>query len=116
MSPQHLASRRFPSDMLNVVLDDDTGELMEYRHLMKKQKVSHPLRELLRQEIGRLAQGMPGQVTGTNKIFFVNKKGVPADRWRDVTYGRVVVNFRPEKGGSILNAPHYWRRSHQLPL
>ena len=59
---------------------------------------------------------MPGQVTGTNTIFFINKKDVPADRWRDVTYGCVVVNFRPEKedpyrtrltvGGDRVNYPY----------
>ena len=41
---------------------------------------------------------------------------MPADRWRDVTYGRVVVNFRPEKedpyrrrltvGGDRVNYPY----------
>ena len=40
---------------------------------------------------------MPGQVTSTNTIFFVNKKDVPVDRCCDVTYGRGVVNYIPEK-------------------
>ena len=41
---------------------------------------------------------------------------MPADRWRDVTYGCVVVNFRPEKedpyrtrltvGGDCVNYPY----------
>ena len=29
-------------------------------------------------------------------MFFIQKKVVPADRWRDVTYGRVVVDYRTE--------------------
>ena len=116
MSPHHLDSRRFPSDMLNAILDNDTGELMEYQYLMKKPKYRNLYGNSYAKEIGRLAQVMPGQVTGTNTIFFVYKKDVPADRWRDVTYGRVVVNFRPEKedpyrtrltvGGDCVNYPY----------
>ena len=48
-------------------------------------------------EIVSLDQGMPGQVTGTNTILFIDKSSVPADRWRNGTYGRAVVNYRPEK-------------------
>ena len=116
MSHKHLASRRFPSDMLNVILDNDTNELMEYRHLMKKPKYCNLYGNSYAKDIGRLAQDMPGQVTGTNTIFFINKKDVPADSWRDVTYGRVMVKFRPEKedpyrtrltvGGDCLNYPY----------
>ena len=116
MSPQHLASRRFTSDILNAVLDTDTGDLMEYRHLMKKPKYCNLYGNSYAKEIGRLTQGMPGQVTGTNTIFFIYKKDVPAYRWRDITYGHVVVKFRPEKedpyrtrftvGGDLVNYPY----------
>ena len=91
MPPQQLASRNFSSDMLNTVLDNDTGELMEYPHLMRNPKYRNLYGNSYAKEIGQLAQGMPGQVTDTNTIFFINKKDVPADRWRDITYGRVVV-------------------------
>ena len=40
LSPKSLASRRFPLKMLNAVLDEDTGELMEYHALMKNLKYS----------------------------------------------------------------------------
>ena len=80
MSPKHLASRCFPSDIPNAVLDNDTGELKEYRHLMKKPKYRNLCGNSYAKEIGRLAQGMPGQVTGNNTIFFINNKDVPADR------------------------------------
>jgi hypothetical protein len=43
-------------------------------------------------------------VTGTNTIFFINKADVPANRWQDITYRRVVVNYRPKK-----DVP-YWTR------
>ena len=48
-------------------------------------------------------------------VFFIDKKDIPAARWRDVTYGRIVVSFRPEKkdpnrvrltvGGDRINYP-----------
>ena len=40
---------------------------------------------------------MPGRAEGTNTLFFIDKSSMPVDRWRDITYGRVVVNYRPEK-------------------
>ena len=116
VTPQNLASRSFPMEMINAVLDEDTGELMEYRHLMKSPKYRQLYGKSYAKELGRLAQGMPGQVEGTNTIFFIDKADIPTARWRDVTYGRVVVNYRPEKddpyrtrltvGGDRVNYPH----------
>ena len=58
---------------------------------------------------------MEGRVGGTNTIFFIDKKDIPAARWKDVTYGRICVNYRPEKndpnrvrltvGGDRINYP-----------
>ena len=49
-------------------------------------------------ELGRLSQGMPGVVNGTNIIFLINKTDVPAEQYKDSTYGHVVVNYCPEIG------------------
>ena len=83
--------------MINAFLDKDSGELMEYRRLMKNPKYRQLYRDSYTKEIGHLERGMPGLAEGTNTIFFITKKEVPADRWRDVTYGQIVVNYRPEK-------------------
>ncbi len=48
-------------------------------------------------ELGHLAQGIPDVVKGTNTIFFNNRADVPAERWKEVTYRRVNVEYRPEK-------------------
>eukprot|EP00956_Cyclotella_meneghiniana_P019401 scaffold33215_cov93-Cyclotella_meneghiniana.AAC.1 len=40
-------------------------------------------------EIGRLAQGLPGVVEGTNTMFFKAYDEIPADRRKDVTYARI---------------------------
>ena len=59
LSPKNLASRRFPLEMLNAVLDEDTGELMEYRALMKNPKYSKLYGQSYAKKLGRLAQGIP---------------------------------------------------------
>ena len=97
LAPKSLASWRFPLEMIYTVLNEDTGELMEYRAIMSNPKYRTMYAQLYAKELGRLAQGIPGMVTGTNTVFFINKSEVPAARWRDITYGPVVVNYRPEK-------------------
>ena len=97
LSPLLLSSRKFPIETISAVLDKDTGELTEYRGLMKNPKYCKLYAKLYTKDLGRLAQGMPRLVKGTNTIFSIPKKDVPLDRWRDVTYVRVAVNYRPEK-------------------
>eukprot|EP00804_Cyclotella_cryptica_P013796 CCRYP_020503-RA/>CCRYP_020503-RA protein AED:0.12 eAED:0.12 QI:0/-1/0/1/-1/1/1/0/199 len=102
--------------MLHEVLNDETGELMEYRHLVSDPKYSVMWRNAYgKKELGQLAQGLPGIVKGTDTIAFIHKTSVPQDRWKDVTHGRIVANFRPEKadphcirltvGGNQINFP-----------
>ena len=97
LAPNRLIQRHFPLEIISAVLDEDTGKLMEYRKLMKKTKYRNLYRNSYEKEIGRLAQGMPGLVEGTNTMFLIDQKSVPINRWRDVTYGRVVVYYCPEK-------------------
>ena len=40
---------------------------------------------------------MPGRVKGTDTIHFIHKHQLPADRWKDVTYGRICCNYREQK-------------------
>ena len=48
-------------------------------------------------EIGQLAQGMPGRNIGTNTIIFIKKNQVPKDRAKDVIYGLITCLVQPEK-------------------
>ena len=80
LSPRNLASRLFPIKMINAVLEEDTGELMEYHHLMRNPKCCQLYGKSYAKELVRLAQEMPGQVEGTNTIFFINKADVPSAR------------------------------------
>ena len=97
LTPKTLSRRRFPIAMINSVLYKGTGELMEYHCLMKNPKYLPLYRDSYAKELSRMAQGMPGLAEGTNTIFFITPKEVPANRWRDITYVRIVVNYRPEK-------------------
>ena len=75
--PRSAASRKSPMQFLcdyaNVVLDGKTGELLEYRHLMACPKYKQAWGASFGNEIGRLAQGMPYRVEGTDTFCFVNK-------------------------------------------
>ena len=83
-------------EMANAVVGDN-GELLEYRHLIANKKTRATWLHSYGNEIGRLAQGMPGRNTGTNTIFFIKKNQVPRDRAKDVTYGLITTLIRPEK-------------------
>ena len=48
--------------MAAAVLDGDTGKLLEYRHLMKNPKYKKIWGNSFGNEVGRLAQGMPGRI------------------------------------------------------
>ena len=56
VTPAQLARRKFPKEMLSAVLDDDTGELMEHRNIMKNTKYGPLYRDSYAKEIRRLAQ------------------------------------------------------------
>ena len=106
--------RRFNQETLAAVLNEETGELMEYRHLVANPKYRDTWSKAYGIELGRLAQGI-NDVEGTDTIVFIAKGEVPQDRWRDVRYGRICANYRPEKedpnrirltfGGSNMNVP-----------
>ena len=82
ISAQKMASRSFPMtwfcEMANSVMGEN-GELLEYRHLIANPKTRATWLHSYGNEIGRLAQGMPGRNTGTNTIFFIRKDQVPKE-------------------------------------
>ena len=88
---------KFLADFAGAVLDDETGELLKYLHLIKRSKYKKDWGYSFGNEIGRLAQGMPRQNTGTNTTFFINKEEIPGNRWKDIVYSRIICNVRPKK-------------------
>jgi hypothetical protein len=99
----------------NAIIDSDTGASMEYRHLIKSDKHKLTWTRSFANELGRLAQGVADRETGTNTITFILKSDIPDNRQQDVTYGRICVDYRPQKkepertrltvGGNLIDYP-----------
>jgi hypothetical protein len=100
ISAAKLATRKFGliwfCKMANSVIGKQ-GELLEYRHLIANPKTWATWTYSYGNKLGRLAQGMPGQVTGMDTIFFIPKDKVPRARAKDVTYGLITCLIRLEK-------------------
>jgi len=106
------ASRKYPlqflCDLAYAVLDNKTGDLLEYRHLMKHPKYKDVWTKSFGKEIRRLA-------TTTETIFFIRKEDIPSDRKGDETYARIVGVFcdgkkdiyrtRVTMGENLVNFP-----------
>jgi hypothetical protein len=119
LQAQNLATRQFPAqffqDMIGAVMDSDTGDMLEYRHLLKNPKYRETWSKAFGKEIGRLAQGQEGVVEGTDALHFIEYDEIPRDRRKDVTYARICADYRPEKsdpnciritvGGNLVNYP-----------
>ena len=80
-------------EMAGAVLDAKTGDLLEYRHLIRRPHYQEVWGKAFGKEIGRLAQGMPGVVEGTDMMDFIHKSKVPQDRFKDSTYSRIVASY-----------------------
>ncbi len=84
------ASRKYPLQILcdfgYAVLDDETGNLLEYHHLMKHPKYKDVWTKSFGTELPRLA-------TITETIFFVWRDNIPDDRKGDETYARIVCVY-----------------------
>ena len=80
-SPAQAASIKYPlqflAELAGAVLDDDTGELLEYRHLITRSKYKKEWGHSFGNEIIRIAQGMPGRNIGPDSCFFINKQQIP---------------------------------------
>ena len=90
MSPQKLVQRKYPREIINAVLNQETREMMEYRQVMKNPKYRELYEKVYAKELFYLAQGIPGLADGTESIFFIDKNNVLSDRCKDVTYGKLL--------------------------
>ena len=96
----------------NKAINPDTGELAEYPVLLKSTDGEH-WEESCCEEVGRLAQGYPPNIQGTDTMHFIQFSAVPTGR--TATYLRLVVADRPTKsnprrvrftvGGDKVNYP-----------
>jgi hypothetical protein len=83
-SNQQAASRKYPlkfqCDFASAVLDNKTGDLLEYRHLLRHPKYRDVWSKLFGTEICWLA-------TTTETIAFMFKEMIPHNRCKDIMYG-----------------------------
>jgi hypothetical protein len=91
----------------NAIINKETGNLLEYRHLVKKPKYRDIWSTSYGNKIGQVFQGMPGRVKGTNTAFFIHKHDIPADHRRDVTYGRIVTSHQTGKARPNQTGPDW---------
>jgi hypothetical protein len=93
-TPIQAASRKYPlkflCDLAYAVLDDKTGDPLEYRHLMKHPKYKEVWTNSFSKEIVCLA-------TTTETIFFIQKDAIPQERRVDETYAQIVCVYRDGK-------------------
>jgi hypothetical protein len=82
--------------MANSVFGEQ-GELLEHCYLISNPKTWATWTHSYGYELGWLAQGMPGQVTGMDTIFFIPKDNIPRARAKDITYTLITCLIRPEK-------------------
>jgi hypothetical protein len=103
-------------ELVFLVLDTETGKLLEYRQLHRDPKFKDTWERSAANDFGMLAQGVGNRVKGTDIIYFIHKHEVPTDRFKDITYLKFVCNRCPEKtdpnctratfGGKDINYPH----------
>ena len=96
----------------NAIIDEETGKSLEYRQIIKIDKYKKIWVHSYANKLGRLAQGIRN-IPGINTIKFIRKDQVP--KGRNVTYGWIVVTYRPQKsepnrsrltsGGDRLDSP-----------
>jgi hypothetical protein len=87
MSMQHFLMAWF-CEMANSVIGEG-GKLLKYKQLIANPKTQAKWTHSYGNEIGPLAQGMPGRNTGTNTIIFIRKDQLPMTRAKDVTYDQI---------------------------
>ena len=84
----------FPKEFAGAVIDKETGNSLEFRHLIKLEKYRTIWMKSFANELGRLAQGIR-DIPGTDTIDFIPRSEVP--NGETVTYGRIVCTYRPQK-------------------
>ena len=83
-----------PMQYAYAVHDPDSGQMLEYRHLIRHPKLKHIWLKAGANEFGRLAQGIR-DIPGTDTITFISKSELPPNK--RPTYARFVADIRPQK-------------------
>ena len=97
------------------VINKGTVYSLDDRALIKNPRYHDIWLRSYANELGQLAKGVQ-DIKGTYTIIFIKKNEIPQDRWKNVTYGRIVVDYLPQKsepyqtrltvGGDKINYPY----------
>ncbi len=80
------------------MLDGETGELLQYGHLIKSPKYKKYWFISAGNEVERLVQGMPSRdIKGTDTLFFIQKSEVHTDRCKEIMYAQFLCDVIPQK-------------------
>ena len=117
IDPRKSASRKHLLEMFcemaGAVLNEETGDLLDYCNLIKKPQHKEVWGGSFGKEVGHLAQGLSGIVEDTGIFDLIFKHEIPDNRLKYITYARSVCNHRPENkdtnrcritiGGNLTN-------------
>ena len=110
----HKQSEQEYKHLASTVIDEETGQRLEYRHLIEHPKFKDDWLKSGANEFYQLFQGSKKetdgtqQIKGANTLFWINKEQVP--RNKTATYAQVVVDKRPKKGRNTLHQNSSSRR------
>ena len=76
--------------IVSAVIDNDTGNSLEYRQLIKHPKYKEMWTRSYANELGRLTNGIR-DIPGTKTMQYIHKKDIPKDRLTNVAYSKIVV-------------------------
>ena len=108
-----------PTHWANTIIDPIYGASMGHIHLTRSPNHKVPWTTSFSNKVGRLAQGVGDIMKGTNTIYYIYYALITKDRRSDITYGQIVVDYRPHKiepnrtrltvGGNLINYPRDFR-------
>ncbi len=100
-------------NFIGTIINDDTGNVLEYRHLMKKEKHKNVWAHSFTNKLKQLFQGIRN-IPNTDTSFFIPKLHVPPAH-KCPTSGHICCNCQPQKeekhcvrltvGGNCIDYP-----------
>ena len=66
-------------ESVNEIFDEETGKFLKYQKLISHPKYQETWLHSLANKFGRFAQGVGGQIKGTDTTFFIHKTQIPLD-------------------------------------
>jgi hypothetical protein len=117
VTPAHTSSRKYPSAFIThwvssactinraaSVLDENTGDFLEWRQLRNHPTLSATWNTSYANKLGHLCRSIgtsPNEgkrIKGTKILFPIPYGKILSDRRREIPYSKVICKVRPEKG------------------